>query len=253
MRYSQLCEVYENLERNPSRLKKTEILSNLLKTLKHEKDKEIIYLIQGKVFPDYCEKEFGISEQLCIKALSKSSGIDKKEIIEKWKKLGDLGKVAEQIILKKKQNTLFSHKLTTEKVLANLQKLPELEGKGTVDKKLSLISELLTSASETEAKYIIRTLLNKLRIGVASGTMRDAIVWACLEKNKENYNLIQNAYDKAILLSGDADFLPAVKRVRLLGKNVELWAFKNSLAPELKAEADSCMIIDDYIDQIKKE
>ncbi len=196
MQYSQLCEVYEDLEQNPSRLKKTEILSKFLKKLKQE-DKEIIYLIQGKVFPDYSEKEFGISEQLCIKALSKSSGIDKKEIIEKWKKIGDLGKVAEQIILKKKQNTLFSHKLTTEKVLANLQKLPELEGKGTVDKKLSLISELLTSASAIEAKYIIRTLLNKLRIGVASGTIRDAIVWACLEKNKENYNLIQNAYDKA--------------------------------------------------------
>ena len=64
---------------------------------------------------------------------------------------------------------------------------------------------------------------------------------------------LQNAYDKAILLSGDADFLPAVKRVRLLGKSVELWTFKNSLAPELKAEADSCIIIDDYIDQIKKE
>ena len=56
-----------------------------------------------------------------------------------------------------------------------------------------------------------------------------------------------------ILLSGDVDFLPAVKRVRLLGKNVELWAFKSSLASELKDEADSWIIIDDYIDQIKKE
>jgi len=64
---------------------------------------------------------------------------------------------------------------------------------------------------------------------------------------------LQNAYDKAILLSGDADFLPAVKRVRLLGKNIELWSFNNSLAPELKTEADSCVILDDYIDQIKKE
>ncbi len=62
----------------------------------------------------------------------------------------------------------------------------------------------------------------------------------------------QNAYDKAILLSGDADFLPAVKRVRLLGKNIELWAFKNSLAPELKTESDNCILIDDYIDNIKK-
>ncbi|VVB78566.1 DNA ligase [uncultured archaeon] len=197
MLYKELCEIYEELEKNPSRLAKTTILSNFLKKLKHEKNKEIIYLIQGKAFPDYSEKEFGISEQLCIKALSKASGISSKEIVNKWRKIGDLGKVAEEVMTKKKQNTLFSHKLTTEKVLDNLKKLPELIGKGTVDKKMSLISELLTSSSGIEAKYIIRILLSDLRIGVASGTIRDAIVESCLEKNEENTKAVQESYDKA--------------------------------------------------------
>ncbi len=202
MQYSQLCEVYEDLEKNPSRLKKTEILSNLLKTLKHEKNKEIIYLIQGKVFPDYCEKEFGISEQLCIKALLKSSGISKDKIVSEWRKIGDLGLVAEHITKNKKQNTLFSHKLITDKVLKNLKTLPELQGKGTVDKKLSLISELLTSASPIEAKYIIRTLLNDLRIGTGPGTIRDSIIDTCfkyknIKQKKEFIDLIQAAYDRS--------------------------------------------------------
>ncbi|MDD5192959.1 MAG: ATP-dependent DNA ligase [Candidatus Nanoarchaeia archaeon] len=197
MLYKELCEVYEELEKNPSRLKKTEILANFLKKLKHEKHLEIIYLLQGKTFPDYSEKEFGISEQLCIKALEKSSGISAKDIVLKWKKYGDLGLVAENVIWGKKQNTLFSKRLTTEKILENLKKLPELVGKGTVDKKLALISELLTSASGIEAKYIIRTLLNDLRIGVASGTIRDAIVEAVLEKNNENLEAVQQSYDKA--------------------------------------------------------
>jgi len=204
MKYSQLCEVYEELEKNPSRLKKTEILADFLKKIKQEKDKEIVYLLQGKVFPDYSEKEFGISEQLCIKALSKASGISDKEIVLKWKKTGDLGLVSEEIMSKKKQNTLFSDKLTTEKVLDNLKKLPELVGKGTVDKKMGLISELLTSASGTEAKYIIRTLLGDLRIGVASGTIRDSISDACfsrnnldLEESKKFTEAVQEAYDKS--------------------------------------------------------
>ena len=207
MLYQQLCVTYEELEKNPSRLKKTEILSEFLKKIKNEKNKEIIYLIQGKAFPDYSEKEFGISEQLCIKALEKASGISKKEIINKWRKIGDLGKVAEEVMLKKKQNTLFSNKLTTEKVIDNLKKLPELTGLGTVDRKMSLISELLTSASGIEAKYIIRTLLNDLRIGVASGTIRDAIVWSCFgnldedksnkEETKEASEAVQQSYDKA--------------------------------------------------------
>jgi len=207
MNYIDLCSTYEELEKNSSRLKKTEILSEFLKKIKHEKNKEIIYLLQGKVFPDYSEKEFGISEQLAIKALSKSSGVSDKEIVNKWRKIGDLGQVAELIITGKKQNTLFSNKLTTEKVIDNLKKLPELTGKGTIDRKLGLISELLTSSYPIEAKYIIRTLLNDLRIGVASGTIRDAIVWACFGKPKEDESnkeelkeaneAVQSAYDKA--------------------------------------------------------
>lgn len=196
MQYSTLCEVYEELEKNPSRLKKTEILADFLKKLKHVENKSIIYLLLGRAYPDYSEKEFGISEKLCIKALEKSSGISGKEINNKWRKIGDLGKVAEEIMSKKKQHTLFSNKLSVEKVLDNLKKLPELTGIGTVDKKLGLISELLTSASGIEAKYIIRTLLSDLRIGVAAGTIRDAVVEACLEKTKENTDAVQSAYDK---------------------------------------------------------
>ena len=198
MQYSELCGTYEDLGKNPSRLKKTEILSEFLKKLKHEKDKQVIYLLQGKVFPDYDEREFGISEQLCIKALEKSSGISKKEIVSKWRKIGDLGKIAEEVMSKKKQGTLFSHKLTVRKVLDNLQKLPSLEGKGTVSRKLALISELLTSASGVEAKYIIRTLLNHLRIGVAEGTIRDSIAKACFkEKTKQITDAVESSYDKA--------------------------------------------------------
>ncbi|MDP2926311.1 MAG: ATP-dependent DNA ligase [Nanoarchaeota archaeon] len=206
MQYSTLCEVYEELEKNPSRLKKTEILSNFLKKLKHEKNKEIIYLLQGKAFPDYSEKEFGISDKLCIKALEKASGISGKEIVNKWRKIGDLGKVSFEIMSKKEQNTLFSHKLTVDKVLDNLKKLPELTGIGTVDRKLGLISELLTSATAIEAKYIIRTLLSDLRIGAASGTIRDAIVSSCFgvlkedESNKEEIKqakeAVESSYDK---------------------------------------------------------
>ncbi len=225
MLYSNLCEVYEDLEQNPSRLKKTEILSKLLKTLKHEKNLEIIYLIQGKVFPDYDEREFGISEQLCIKALLKSSGISKDKIVSEWKKIGDLGLVAEQITKKKKQNTLFSHKLTTDKVLKNLKKLPELIGKGTVDKKLSLISELLTSASPIEAKYIIRTLLNDLRIGTGPGTIRDSIIEACfkpknIKQKKELIDFVQSAYDRsndfALIFEKACKGIKSIKSINLI-------------------------------------
>jgi len=198
MRYLELCKVYQELEKNPSRLKKTEILSEFLKKLKHEKNKEIIYLLEGKIFPDYDNREIGISTQLAIKALSKATGISSSDIVKLWKKTGDLGLTSEQLVSKKKQHTLSHRELTTEKVLENLQKLPALEGKGTIEKKINLISEFLTSASPIEAKYIIRTLLADLRIGIGAGVLRDAIVWTCLKKeNKTDYEAVQEAYDKS--------------------------------------------------------
>jgi DNA ligase-1 len=197
MHYQKLCEIYEELEKNPSRLKKTEILSEFLKTIKQEKHREIIYLIQGRVWPDYEEKEFGISSQLTIKALARATGKPEQEIVKKWKKIGDIGEVAAEISKSKTQHTLFSTKLTTYKVLENLQALPGLTGKGTVDKKIGLIAELLSYSSPIEAKYITRTLMNDLRIGIGSGTLRDSIVWACFDKeDKESYQKVQSAYDK---------------------------------------------------------
>ncbi len=196
MLYSKLCEIYELLQKSHSRLKKTEILTEFLNELKKEKNTEIIYLLQGRVWPDYVEKEFGISGQLTIKALSKASGLNNEKVVNKFKKIGDLGEIAAEIMKSKKQSTLFSSKLTTEKVIENLKKLPELEGKGAVDKKIGLISELLTSAESLEAKYITRTLLNDLRIGVGSGVIRDAITWSCLDKEKkEDFELVQSSYD----------------------------------------------------------
>jgi len=197
MLYLHLCEIYEKLEKTSKRLDKTEILSEFLNKLKKEKNKEIIYLLQGKVFPDYDSRELGISTQLVIKALEKSTGIRNEDIVKKWKKSGDLGDVAFDITKNKKQSTLFSKKLDAEKVFDNIKKLVEFTGKGTVDKKIGLISELLTSSSGIEAKYIIRTLLQDLRIGVGAGVMRDSIVWNCFGKeNKEATTQVQEAYDK---------------------------------------------------------
>jgi len=198
MKYSLLCQIYEELEKNPSRLKKIEILASFFKKLKKEKNKEIIYLIQGRVFPDYNKTELGVSSQLIKKIIAKSTGTNETEITNLWKKVGDLGSVAKQLVKEKKQKTLSKEELTAEKVLENLRKLTEFTGPGTVTKKIALVSELLTSSTPLEARYIVRTILGDLRVGIGSGTIRDAIVETCFgkENKKENSELIQEAYDK---------------------------------------------------------
>ena len=63
----------------------------------------------------------------------------------------------------------------------------------------------------------------------------------------------ENVYDTAVLVSGDGDFVPAVKKVKELDKNVEVWAFRYSLANALKEELEPGNIhyLDDILSKIK--
>jgi len=193
MLYSELVKVYEALESTSKRLEKTHILAEFFKKISKKEARDMAYLAKGKVLPDWAQEELGISSQLAIKAINKATGVSEHEITKKWRSIGDLGKVVEETIKIKRQRTLFSGKLTTEKVIENLKKVPKLQGHGTVDRKLGLVAELLTIAQPVEAKYIIRTLLEELRIGVADGTIRDAIVWAFFGKEIEiKYNPKEN-------------------------------------------------------------
>ncbi|MFH0978246.1 MAG: ATP-dependent DNA ligase [Candidatus Woesearchaeota archaeon] len=178
MDYDTLVEVYLQLERTTKRLEKTWIISQFLKSVKPESMPEVVLLLQGIVFPTYDERKLGVADRLVIKALNVATGIDVAEIESVWKKFGDLGEVSKSLATRKRQQTLYSQKLTVRKVFTNLQKLAEFEGKGTVDQKVKLIAELLSSATPDEAKYIIKTIMEELRVGVAFGVLRDAIVWA---------------------------------------------------------------------------
>ncbi len=192
MQYLQFVELYEALAKTPKHLEKTMILAEFLKKLKN--NPKLIYLLKGRVFPDYDPREFGISDKSAIKVISKASGQSETEIYKKLRKIGDLGEIAEELIEKRKQSTLFHKKLEAERVFENLSKLVEIQGKGAVDKKLSFILEIINSASGKEAKYIIRTLLSDLRVGAADGILRDALTQAFLQ-DEQAPEIIERAYD----------------------------------------------------------
>lgn len=178
MHYETLVETYEKLGSTTKRLDKTYYVAELLKSTSDKELDKITLLLQGKVFPNYDERKIGVASKLVAKALNIATGIDSEKIESVWKKTGDLGDTAEELVKKKTQRTLFASKLSVEKVFSNIQNLALIEGEGSVDKKLKLIAELVTSASPTEAKYIVRTVLEDLRVGVGDGALRDAIVWA---------------------------------------------------------------------------
>ncbi|MGV8172319.1 MAG: ATP-dependent DNA ligase, partial [Candidatus Woesearchaeota archaeon] len=183
MEYLVLTELYEKLEATSKRLEKTRILSEFLRDCPKKEIDRIMLLAQGLVFPRTDERKIGVASKLIVKALNIATGIEAEDIEKSWKKTGDLGLTAEELIKRKKQHTLFSSELTVEKVFKNIQKLAIIEGIGSTDTKLKTIAELLTSAKPKESRYIVRTVLEDLRVGLGEGTLRDAIAIAYYEKN----------------------------------------------------------------------
>ncbi len=178
MEYAKLVELYEKLEKTPSRLDKVEMIASFIENLNDEDLKMAILLLQGRVFPKWSEKEIGLAAKTAAKIISSASGISERVIMKEFSESGDLGLVAEKSVGRKTQTVLFSKKLTLRMVFDNFRRLAETEGTGSTSRKMNLVTELISSASPKEAKYIIRTITEDLRIGVAEGVVRDAIAQA---------------------------------------------------------------------------
>ena len=62
----------------------------------------------------------------------------------------------------------------------------------------------------------------------------------------------EDAYDKAVLVSGNGDFVDAVKRLKILKKRFEVWSFRKSLSKLLRKEAgkENIRYIDDILNEV---
>ncbi|MFH8080435.1 MAG: ATP-dependent DNA ligase [Candidatus Aenigmatarchaeota archaeon] len=193
MKYSEIVKTYDLLEKTSSKISKTEILTELLKNTPSREMEMVVLLIQGMVFPKYTGYDLGVAQQLMIKAISRATGFSVEDVEKMFKEKGDLGVTAENCVREKKQVSLLKKELDVETVFKNLQKLAFLTGEGAQEKKLNLIAELLSFAKPEEAKYIVRTILGDLRVGVAEGIIRDTIAKAFLPEGDESLQALERA------------------------------------------------------------
>jgi NYN domain len=57
---------------------------------------------------------------------------------------------------------------------------------------------------------------------------------------------MRHHYEVAVLVAGDADYIPLVRAVQAEGKRVHLWFVSNGLAPQLRRAADYFVDLDPY-------
>jgi len=194
LRYAEIADVYGKIEATTKRLEMTDLLVGLLKSTPKEIIDQVVYLTQGKIYPDFVGIEIGMAEKLAIKALARASGIKESEIEDDLKKSGDIGETAQKCVLHKKQVTFFTQPLTVSKVYETLDKMARASGSGAIDTKTALLAGLLSDATPKEAKYLIRTVTGNLRLGTADMTVLDALAIA-YGGGKEARELVERAYN----------------------------------------------------------
>ena len=239
MKFSIISDALQKMEETSKRLELTDILVKLIKEIPDDVISKTIYLIQGKLRPNFEGVELGIAEKLVMRAMSKSSGIPLKNIEQDYNKGGDLGQTAENILREKIQTTFTSETITLEKVYETLFKIAKLEGKGSQEMKMRYVSSMLNDATPQEAIFILKILLGTLRLGIAENTVMDALAIAFTGK-KENREVIENAYNVSSDLGKVAEVLSVDGIEQIKRFQIKLFSpIRPMLADRIKSEEDT--------------
>jgi len=194
VQFSILSESFEKMEATTKRLELTDILVKLFQDTPTDVIAKIVYLIQGKLRPDFEGIELGVAEKLAVRAIAKSSGLPIKKIEDAYREGGDLGHAAAKILEQKTQTTFVVEDITVERVYETLMKISKLEGSRSQDMKMKYISSLLNDANPQEASFILKILLGTLRLGIAENTVMDALAIAYTQ-SKDNRKILEKAYN----------------------------------------------------------
>ncbi len=190
MEYADLAAFFDRLEGTTKRLEMTAILVEMLGELAVDEMAPAVRLLQGKVAPDWEGIELGLAEKLVLQVLARAAGLNvKADGIQKatavYHDTGDLGLAAERLIQRKggaAQVGLMafgepdeSPGLRVGEVFDRLLAIAQVQGSGSQDTKQKLLFKLLSDAGPREAKYIVRTVAGRSRLGVADMTFLDAL------------------------------------------------------------------------------
>ncbi|EON67013.1 DNA ligase 1 [Coniosporium apollinis CBS 100218] len=173
--YALLTRCFILVNETRSRIKIVDTLVNLLRTI-IEGDPEsllpAVWLATNSISPPYIDLELGLGGSAISKALRKVCGLDAQGLRKLYDKYGDAGDVAFEA--KKRQSfTLRKPKpLTIRGVFDSLVKIANSKGTGSVDIKQGIVERLLQDArGAEESRYVVRTLVQHLRIGAVKTTM----------------------------------------------------------------------------------
>lgn len=202
MNFSALISCFERIEATSKRLEMFDILADLFRLAEPSEIDKIIYLSQGQLLPPYRGLETGMSAKLMLRAVADASGHSVAEAEKTYDKGGDIGDAAEKLLSRRRPKqpaSLFDaiseppRAETVSEVYAILREIAETSGAGSVERKISLASGLLSAVTPVEAKHVSRFVVGKLRLGIGDPTVLEAL--AITHGGREHKPELERAYN----------------------------------------------------------
>ena len=227
-KFLKLAEVFAHLEKTSSSLAMIDILADFFPKISPEEAKIAAYLLRGELGPSYEGLEIGLADKMVMRAISRAVNIDIEKVKSLLKQTGDLGLVIEKLYEPRNSRKLslrgeVKHRkvadLTIKEVFEKLVEIAKTTGEGSQEKKLNLLVDLLSKTSGQEAKYIIRTILGTLRLGVGEMTFLYGLVKA-FGAGKKDKEILEYAFNVLSDL-GEVAYAVSKKYADLRGLNAE--------------------------------
>ena len=197
MRFDEFCDYLTSLEKTTKRLEMIEILSKIFSATKEEEINSTVNFIQEQLLPPFYDVQLGLADKTAEKAIALAYNKKENYIFEEYRKIGDMGQVAEKECINKTGGNL-----SVKGVYDKLFEISRISGEGSIEQKIGKLAGLLKSCSPLESKFIMRFVMGKLRLGVGEATIMEA-----LSKAKTGSREFKQYIERAFNLCSDLGYV----------------------------------------------
>ncbi len=166
----QLAKTCEDIAATTKKLQKTAIVADYLKSCSTEEAAVSAVFLCGRPFPVWEETTLQIGGRSLWQIVADLSGKDESALTAVYRRRGDLGAVAEEVLPDRAGQELG--------VVEVEQRFRQIAGARGPSARAVIARDLLSSVPPLEAKYIVKIMTGDLRIGLKESLVEEAIAKA---------------------------------------------------------------------------